>query len=375
MTRVFAKDLTELLMKPFLGIWILLVPLCLIYVAGTATTHVNPLRVLVQETRGARPAATDVRRLVGEFSHVVVLPHPWSGSDVLSVMDQHQAELAVQWVPPRRSWEKGVWRLFVRHTSRSRHTDLVTRAHEIALSLALGKPWQVVVAERLALKQEPRFKKALKTEVLELGGPIAGQSGTLIAHVMAVTVVFLPFLLACSALAKEWEDGTLATLLVAPGISWWNVVSAKILVAMTATTICFLTMLIVAIAYFHIPPRFSLGPTLAIQLTAMATSTFLGVAAACLTRSLVQAYFCSALYIFCLIFLTGISFPISGAGMLVRIVAKAFPLTFSFPALHQWLVYGSSTWLYEQSLYWLIGQCGLGAALMLVCVSFARRQL
>ena len=380
MIKVFVKDTLELFGPPFLGLGILLVALFLVVVAGGSYTTPTRVRTLVQEAPSANPTAHRVRRLVGELSAADVLPHKWDGVDVVGTMERQRAELAIQWASPFETNDK--WRVIVRPIGQTPRDQLIALAHQVGWSISFGKPWQIAAMEKV-FQEETKSEKegpvglqnVVIKGVVDLGGPAVTPAVTLIANVISITVTFLPFLLGCSLMAREWENGTLSTLLVAPGVGWWSVVSGKMAVAIFAATVCFFNMLIVAVAYFDVPPRDDAAPAFGAQLIAMTTSTFLGIAASSLTRSSFQAYFLSALYIFCLIFLTGISFPIADSGLLVRVVAKLWPLTFSYPALYQWLVHGSSAWLHDGSLYWLTTQCGVSFAIMLASTSFARKQI
>ena len=57
--KVFIKDLYELVSRPFLGAWLVLVPLVFLYVAGNIDVHPSHFRTLVQPAENAKP----VRRI------------------------------------------------------------------------------------------------------------------------------------------------------------------------------------------------------------------------------------------------------------------------------------------------------------------------
>ena len=363
MTKVFAKDILELISPPFLGLWLLIVPLCLIYVAGSSDVRPIQIRALVAESSAAKPTAPTLRELLAANAQIAVISTKWDGLDVTDAMVRTDAQLAFVWDTR--------WRVFLR----SRHDvplhQLVALAIKGGLSLAGKKPWEVRVTD--IVRGLPEMVGYL--EIMDVTGSPAGSGNHLIVGVMGLTVAFLPFLLACSMMTREWERGTLATLLVVPHVSWWRILAAKGLVALFATTTCFFCMLIFTFAYSDIPPRYNIGTIFAVQFVGMATSTLLGLAASSLARSQVQVYFLSTLYIFCLVFLTGISFPIANAATVVRGVANALPLTFSLPPLYQWLINGLTTWPPVAASYYLVAQCVTAFAIMLLSAVLARQNV
>lgn len=369
MIKVFAKDLLELFERPFLAFWLVAVPMSFLLVADNISVSPPPVATLVgAHSDNAKPPVSRVRSLLGELSGIDVLHTVWDGTDPAAKLTGHRARMAVAW--------NEQWRVYVRPDGSADRARLKTLAYQIVVSIEREMPWQVAEDEIIGMKRKFGESDAANAyTIIDLGSPAVERSGDLISAMIALAVAFLPFLIACSSMAREWEHGTLQTLLVVPGISWWGVVVGKICLALFVTAVVFACMTIVSFSYFGIPPRFDFLAMLLFQMPAMAASAFLGMAASSILKAQFSAYFVSVLYAFCLIFLTGMIFPISESAELLQLVSKSLPLTHSLAAMTQWLLHGVPAYHYSDDAYALLILCAGAFVVMVASATLARRRV
>ena len=167
----------------------------------------------------------------------------------------------------------------------------------------------------------------------------------------------------------------LATLLVAPRIGWWSIVAGKILATVFISAANLLLMLIAAIALFDVPMRSGVWSIFGVQLLAILVSTLLGLAISILVGTHRQAYFLSAMYAFCLIFMTGLLFPLDRAIDTVRSLSHLMPLSFSLAPLNEWMSSGVYGWPFAEEVRWLYLQLIVALALVIISVHIARTRL
>ena len=369
MIKVFAKDLLELFERPFLVFWLIAVPLSFLLVADNISVSPPPVPTLIGAPADrTEPKMSDVRNLLDQISDIDVLRAEWDGRDPAEALTGHRARMAVAW--------EGEWHVYMRPEGSADRGRLKSLAYQIALSIKYGEPWQFTVSD-IVRKQRRLVDEDTWTAytVIDLGSPAVERNGDLISAMIALTVAFLPFLIACSSMAREWEHGTLQTLLVAPGVSWWGLVAGKICLALFATTVVFVCMTIVSFAYFGIPARLNFLSMLLFQLPAMAASAFLGMAASSILKAQFSAYFVSVLYAFCLMFLTGMIFPIGDSAEPIRLVSQTLPLTHSLAAMTQWLLHGVPAHYHSDDAYALWILCAGAFGVMMAGTAFARRKV
>ena len=413
MIKVFAKDLLELLQKPYLGVWFLAISLCLVWIAGNSNTRPPIITAIIQKApQEAVPSFDLTRNIVKEYAEIEVAPTNWDGKNVAEAMRGAGAQLAFRW--------DGRWLTTIMPDAYSNQELVISLAYQISASLLLERPWEVELLERDLSKESNRQSKiyivtdrgcakdrALGTfddidfecvedgdfnvmgyddfighklnsfyasEIIETNSK-DHENVELVSTVIALFNAFLPFLIACSLLSREWENGTLPALLVVSGVSWFGIIAGKFLVSITLTSICFFCMLIISFSYFDIPVRLDFMPILVVQIGAMSISAFWGLAASTFAKSQFQAYFLSALYMFCLIFLTGIAFSISNASKILVGIAQGFPLTFSRSPLSQWLIDGSSSLPLDGDLLTLGAQLIISMLALIISAHFARKSI
>lgn len=378
--KVFVKDLYELGSRPFLGAWLVLVPLVLLYVAGNIDVHPSYIRTIVQPAESAKPAGARVRALASEFTQLAVVERDWDVSETSLVMAQDGAQIALAW--------DGRWQIFLRPSSSNEREQLLVLAYQLAMSIGFEKPWQIKFLESIIQSdqtsesdgQRPGRDGAANLataadagiEIVDLGSPTVEQTASLIPRIIALIVALLPFLVACSSLIRERENGTLATLIVAPRVGWWNIVAGKAITSLFVAIVNLFVLLLASVFLFAVPARIGLWPVFGVQLLAMLMSTLLGLAASILVKSQTRIYFLSVLYAFCLIFLTGLFFPLERTAAAVQYASHLFPLTFSQEPLTQWMAHGLLVWPFEAHVTWLAGQCVVALILVAGSVHIAK---
>jgi hypothetical protein len=101
----------------------------------------------------------------------------------------------------------------------------------------------------------------------------------------------------------------------------------------------------------------------------------LGFSISTLIKSQQAAYLTSALYLVCLILMTGLIYPIKQAGAAVILVSYVFPLTFSGPSFEAWMTQGADAAINPLHLTGLLGQFVVFISLCVLALWRAQRSL
>ena len=406
MRKIFAKELLEMFGPPFIGVWVIIFPLALTYVASIATIFPDRIKVVVEAgVPYESPWLENIVDILSEFDEILLIRGDWSGENAAEALSRHGARMAVAW--------DGDYRLYLRPNGRADRERLLWLAYQVGISAELGRPWQADVVDTMFGGKETHgeFVSCLKDRcvplldqsdpeidfgecvklcdgsgpvdwsrvselnIIDLAAPGLDTNGVLISSVIALTVAFLPFLLTCSSMSREFDQGTLEMLLVAPGVNWWSLVIGKILVALFLTSVVFAFVLVYCFSDFGIPPRVDFFSLFFVKLMVMNISALYGIVASSIARRQFNAYFISALYLLCLIFLTGVIFPIASAATSVQAISKVFPLTWSLTPLTNWLVHGLVVDLEGREVGWLVGLLFPAVFATICSVELVRRRI
>ena len=362
--KVFVKEVQELFNRPYLALWFVIIPLCFLYVAGNSNDSYPRIRTLVQPSIEAQPAGKMVHKLVEEYSSIDLLEwqDDWSPSPVGLV--QARAKIGV-------FWQDG-WRVLVRPVNDDERLLLLDLAHRIALSISFEVPYETMLLTSNA------DLLGVQVQVLDFGTNPKPSDAYLVPRMIALIVIFIPFLMAVSTIARDRENGTIGILLVAPGVGWRNLIIGKATTCIFVAMISLFLLIIASVSVFDLSVQsgFPIGLwELGLQLLAIMVSMLQGLAASALVRSQFQAYLLSTVYAFCLVFLTGLLFPLEQATETVRYASLFFPLTFSLEPLEQTLLLGLPVWPFERETWWLMGQLMVAAVLAMGSLSIARSRL
>jgi hypothetical protein len=289
------------------------------------------------------------------------------------------------------------WQVIERSSSRVQHQQQMSLGYQIAASINLNRPWQLAAAEGVTKRPPPpplppaeaetppppaeaetpppsantenpppienTTARIPKATVLSLSPFDRGGETWFVTYVIALLIAFIPYILTCNSLVREQDTATLERLLVVPGVSWNALMIGKALLPfMLGTADLFLLMLLSNLV-FHTEQGPAGSATLAIQLLAILSSTFLGVTVATVVRSQLQAYLSSALYLVCLVLFTGFTFPVSQAPGSIKFASLLFPLTFSLEPLSAWMLLGTESIVFMPELGSVLVQCTAYAGL------------
>lgn len=366
--KVFVKDLYELSSRPYLGIGLILVPLALLYVAGQSIVNSPQILLLLNERVESDVEIDAVADLLHEFAEIKIERHDWAAAQTPRIMGRERAQLALVAADPHK--------IFVRPMSSQQQDQLRVLAYQIAASLSYEKPWQVETIETAVdAWQDGEPLDVLAVDIVSVGSPSLQRNVALIPKIIALVVVFIPFLLSCSAIIRDKLNQLLPLQLVAPGVGWLEIVAGKAVAAIVLGTVNLFVLLIFSAMTFGVVMRSGAASVIALQLLAMLASTLLGLAASTLVKSQLQAYFIAALYAFSLIFLSGLFYPIEQALPLVQVISNAFPLTFSHVPLTDWMLYGLDSWPYRAETIGLMVQCIVAGGLALLSHKAARARI
>lgn len=363
--KVFVKDLFELISRPYLGIWLIVVPIALLYVASNTNVSDPKIRLLLDN----KLSEPKVNNLLLEFSDIQILElkKEWSEADMPIVMGQARAHLALLSHKPLK--------IFIRPTSSAEMERLQILAYQIAASLTYEKPWQVETLEASWDADRKDLGKIIAVELIGAGSSSVQRNISLIPEIISLIVAFLPFLVSCTAIIRDKENQMLSVQLVAPGINWVDIVLGKALMAMFIAMANLFVLLLFSVMALNVPARTNVWPIVGLQLLAALVSTSIGLMSSTLVKSQLQAYFISAVYAFALIFLTGLFYSIEQANSLVQFVSHFLPLTFSHGPTMDWMLHGLYAWPFKMETLWLAGQTLVGAALVGGSYSVARTRL
>ncbi len=409
--RILLKDLVELAQSRVLLMLVIVVPLLLVLLIGNVRVREPVLRVAVYtggpaEARagGAKRKLEELRGLLDELSNVSVTE--WTGEtpDLLERSKRERIDLLA-------NWEDG-WHFYTPQTHPYRLQYIATAVQGIVISIEraqrakesagkldeiaslMAKPSakpggepegtpQEARAEALKLVQEmkdgeekatatpvPVIAAALYNEVTRYFPPVSQADRSAVPGLIALIAVFTPFLLASAAFVRERETGMLEVLVLAGRRRWPALVAGKLLLPLLVAAISLLLQLVLARSFFAFGLKPGLAGMLALQFLAALGSGLLGLSVSAIVRSQQQAYLVSAVYLLCLMLVTGYVYPLEQAGAVVRFASHALPLTFSGPAFEGWLTQGAGLALFTTEAMWLAGQCALAAIL---CMAALRR--
>ncbi len=372
--KVFVKDLHEMVGRPYIGVWLIVVPIVLLYVASNSIVDPPQTRVLLNDNITGELSKADIRNLLLEFSEIRVLERDWEEADTATVMGQEKAHLALVAHPERQ--------IFIRPASSQQMERLKVLAYQIAASLAFRKPWQVEILEAsrnegsgTADDEQLNFGGIVSVGLVAVGSSAIQRNIVLIPKIICLIVAFLPFLVSCTAIIRDKENEMLGVQLAAPGISWMDIILGKSITAIFFAIAGLFAMLLFAVTVLDVPARTGVWPIVGIQFLAILVSTTLGLVASTLVKSQLQAYFISAVYGFSLMFLTGLLYPIEQAHPIVQVISRLVPLTFSHGPMTDWMLHGLYGWPFAEETLWLTGQSLVGAALAAGSYVVARRTI
>lgn len=367
--KIFLMELEILLFRPYLYLWLLIVPLCFIYVAGNSATTPRATRIVLQQVPEAEPSTGDILSIIKEYSKLEVSHLKADDAIPVVAMDKAEADIGIFWTSG--------WYIIARPRTTEGRASLLDLANRISIALSIGEPVEIRMLETLITEYNTgdpssRFEH---TAVVDLGTTNTNKDIYLIPRMIALISTFLPFLLGANSIAKDMENNSISTILVAPGVGWWQFISGKILCCLFVSTTLFVTLILSSITIFDVSIYYGFINAFGLQFLAILTSTMLGLAISGGVTSQFQGYLVAAAYLFCLLFLTGLLFPLEHATPYVQLASFLFPMTFSFKPLEQSMLIGLLAWPFQAETLWLFGQCIISTFLALGSLKIARNRL
>ncbi len=210
----------------------------------------------------------------------------------------------------------------------------------------------------------------LTSQLERLWAPGSAEDHTLVPSYIGLIVVFVPFVLASSALVREREASTLQGLLVAVRRRWPLLIAGKLLLPVLAGLLVLSSLLVVASLVFGFGIKPGLVRLLLVQSLAATVSALFGMVVSALIESAQEAYAACAAYLVALILLTGMIHPLEQSAPAVVAIAHAFPLTLSSPTLESWMTAGVAAEVPWQTWIALGAQ---GVAALLFCAAAVGR--
>lgn len=420
--RILLKELVELVLSKIMLLLVFVTPVVLVLLIGNVRVREPVLRVAIHiggpgEAKSVGSKAEELARLFDELSNVSVAPTWKATPDLLERAKRERVDILANW--------EGGWHFYTPQThpyrlqfisvavqnvvislERSRRALLHLRDLEEISTLVKPPPVQGIAeparpikegggrasgdaalrdlgAEVLPLVQRmkrnveqsiaipvPVIAAALDNEVTRYFPPVSQSDRSAVPGLVSLIAVFTAFLLSSGAFVREREAGMLEVVVLAARRRWLALAAGKLLLPILIAMTSLLLQLLIARSVFSFGFKPGLAGMFVLQFLAVLGSGLLGLSVSALVRSQQQAYLLSAMYLLCLVLVTGYVYPLEQAGVIVRFASYAFPLTFSGPAFEGWLTQGAGLALYGREVMWLAAQCIVAA---IVCTAALRR--
>lgn len=403
--RLFARDVADFARSPALWSLVLIVPLLLLLLIGQLNVRPMVTRVALVagsiETRNESAEVSAMQRYLRELASVEVFNWPTDVGDPRDRAVREGIDLVL--VPSAGSWQIYGATTRIAHTASAQE---VAQFLHLSLARARGLLEHMKRLDRLEQALKPKtgpeaaslrgnddalaIAKDLRTSAAEqaalptalVGVQISSQllplfeSATAADHALvpgfiSLIAVFVPFVLASTALVREREAGTLAALIVVSRRRWSVVAAGKLVLPLVAGMLSVAALLATAQLAFDFGIKPGLLQALVVQAIAAMVSALFGFAVSSLLESSQEAYAASAIYLVALILLTGMVHPLEQSAPVVVAVAYLFPLTVAAPSLEDWMIAGASAVV--QPRVWMVLAIQSVAAFALC--TFALRRL
>ena len=401
--RILRKDLLELTQSKAMLLLVFVVPLILVLLVGQIRVRDPVLRVAIHlgpnngdEGKAASRRAAELEQLLAQVANLSVTK--WeTTADLLTRAQRERIDLVAD-------LQNG-WLLLTPETRPFRLQQLGALGQSIAVSrerldwsrASLGKLEDISAAaacakadggsasEKARLCQAaedlrrrvqrsnsvpvPIVAAALDGEIRRYFPPVSPADRSAVPGLIALSMVFIPFLLASGAFAREREACMLEMLILAGKRNWPAIVAGKLALPITVAFVSMLLQILLVRDAFSLGTKPGLLGMAALQLLAALAAGLFGIAVSALIRSQLQAYLASAAYLLFLILLSGYLYPLEEAGDTVRFASYALPFSFSGPAFEGWLLRGAGIDLNLAAAYPLAMQCVVG---VLLCIAAIR---
>jgi ABC-type multidrug transport system permease subunit len=210
----------------------------------------------------------------------------------------------------------------------------------------------------------------LDSRLTSLLGFRLSRTNALVPGYITLIGVFVSFVLASFALVRERESGTLPSLVIEARRDWSAVGLGKLLLPVLAGVILSAVLVVAARLVYGIGVKPGMPYAALTLLLAVSVSALVGLAVSAVLESSREAHAACAVYLVCLILLTGMVSPLEQASDIAIAVAHLFSFTVTAPAMEEWMAAGAPT---PQLLHaWKVLGAQAGVALVLCAVALRR---
>lgn len=402
--RLFARDVTDFARSPALLSLVVIVPLLLLLLIGHL--NVRPMLTRIAVVAGsieARDESTEVsaiHKLLRELASVEVFNWPADVGDPRERAVREGMDLVL--VPSAGSWQIYGATTRIAHTASAQevaqllhlslarkhgllqHMERLDRLEQVLKrrvepdaaslhgndeALAIAKELRTSAAEQAALPTA-LIEVWISSHLLPLFESAAAADHALVPGFISLITVFVPFVLASTALVREREASSLAALIVVSRRRWSVVAAGKLMLPLLAGMLSMTALLATAQLAFDFGIKPGLPQALLVQTIAAMVSALFGFAVSALLEASQEAYSASAIYLVALILLTGMVHPLEQSASVVVAVAYLFPLTVAAPSLEDWMIAGASAVV--QPRVWMVLALQGIAALALCTIALRR---
>ena len=402
--RLFARDVADFARSPVLLALVLIVPLLLLLLIGHLNVRPMLTRIAVvansTEVRDDSANVGAIHKRLRELASVEVFNWPADVSDPRELAVREGMDLVL--VPSAGSWQiydattriahtvpaREVGQLLYLSLARARglmqHMERLDRLEQVLKrlvepdaesphhsdeALAISKELRASAVEQAALPTA-LIEVQISSQLLPLFESATAANHALVPGFISLIAVFVPFVLASTALVREREAGTLATLIVVSKRRWWLVAKGKLMLPLLAGVLSVAALLATAQLAFDLGIKPGLAQALLVQAIAATVSALFGIAVSALIEASQEAYAASAVYLVSLILLTGMVHPLEQSAPIVVAVAYLFPLTVAAPSLENWMIAGASAAVQPRT--WIVLALQGSAALALCTIALSR---
>lgn len=240
-----------------------------------------------------------------------------------------------------------------------------------SVTTALTTTSNLVASEETDAALPPAVLSAgLSSTLTSLLGFEISKVHALVPGYIVLIGVFVSFVLGSLSIVRERANGTLPSLLVGTRRRWHTVAFGKLCLPVLAGTMISALLIVAARLAFNLGIKPGLSGALATLLLAVTASGLVGLALSAWLDSAQEAYAACAIYLVCLILLTGMVHPIEQSAPIAVAIAHLFSFTVAAPAMEEWMAAGALG-LPPWDVWRVLGLQILGA--MVLCAgAFAR---
>lgn len=320
--HLMRKEVLELKQDPRLFSVVIIAPILQLTVLGyAATTDVKDVPIAIVDA----DRSTASRELVHRFeasANFKIVGTPGSTSDIDRYLDHGEAWMALS-IPAN----------FGAAVAAGRGATLQIAADGTdsnSTTVALGYAQTLVAgyAQDLAATASASAGPLVMPEIRVWFNPRLESRDFMIPGIIALLLLVVTTNLSAMAIVREKEVGTLEQLSVTP-LARWELITGKLLPYAVIGIIDVVLVLVVAITWFEVPMRGSIGLLFAMCLIYLMSTLGLGLLVSTISRTQQQAMMTSIFFFLMpMIYLSGFVFPIENMPVWIQPFTYLIPLRY-----------------------------------------------